>query len=108
MIFYLSIFSPMRWLRYGCYAGMTVMTLFYTSIWVAQLYITTPQDGKSWVEDFEPTWYYKSVTIALPSTAGSFLFDIYIFVLPVAGVMQLHMSPRRKLETSVMFLSGLA
>lgn len=48
------------------------------------------------------------MNLATPLTAVSLVFDIYIFVLPITGVMQLQMSRRRKMAVSAMFLSGFA
>ena len=97
----------MRWLRYGCYGGIVVMTLFYTSYWIVQVYYTTPENGQSWLQDFETPRYSISETkLATPLTTLSLVFDIYIFVLPIAGVMRLQMSLRRKLGISAMFVSG--
>ncbi len=108
MLLYLQIFRPNLWLRYGCYLGIGTMTLFYMGIWIAQIYLTSPKPGQSWQDDFKSPRYLKSLDIAVPLTAASLVFDVYIMVLPIAGVMQLQMSLRRKLETSAMFVTGFA
>lgn len=108
MLLYLQIFGPNRWLRYGCYLGISVMTIVYLAFWIAQVYFTSPEPGQSCLDDFSSPRYLKSLDIATPLTAVSLVLDVYIFALPIAGVMQLHMSLRRKLEVSVMFISGFA
>ena len=108
MLLYPQIFGLMRWLRYGCYIGIVVMTLFYVSYWIVQVYFTTPEHGQSWLQDFESPRYSNAMKVAIPLTSLSLVFDIYIFVLPIAGVLRLQMSRRRKLAISAMFISGLA
>lgn len=84
------------------------MTLFYTSYWIAQVHISTPEHGQLWLEDFETSRYSKFSELAVPLGSVGLVFDVYIFVLPIAGVTQLQMSLRRKLEVSAMFFSGFA
>lgn len=107
MLLYLQIFGPMRWLRYGCYSGIVIMTLFYVPFWIVQVYYTTPENGQSWLQDFEtPRYSISESNLAIPLTTLSLVFDIYIFVLPIAAVMRLQMSRQRKLGISAMFISG--
>lgn len=108
MLLYLQIFWPNVWLRYGCYLGIGIMTLFYMAVWIAQVYLTSPEPGQSWQDDFRSPKYFKSLDIPIPLAAVSLVFDVYIFVLPIAGVVRLQMSLRRKLETCAMFVSGFA
>ena len=109
MLLYLQIFRPMRWLRYGCYSGIVVMTLFYLSFWIVQLYCSTPANGQSWLQDFEtPRYSVSESKFTIPLAALNLVFDLYIFVLPIAAVMRLQMSRQRKLATSAMFVSGFA
>ena len=108
MLLYLQIFGPMRWMRWSCYSGITIMTLFYTSYWIAQVYISTPEHGQSWLEDFKTSRYSEFSKMAVPLGSVNLVFDVYIFVLPIAAVNRLQMSLRPKLAVSAMFLSGLA
>ncbi len=108
MLLYLQIFRPNLWLRYGCYLGIGIMTLFYLGIWMARMYKASPKPGQSWQDHFNSPRYSKATNIAIPLTSVSLVFDLYIILLPIAGVMQLQMSLKRKLETSAMFVSGFA
>ena len=108
MFLYLQIFGPMRWLRWSCYNGITIMTLFYASYWIVQVYVSTPEHGQSWLEDFKLSRYSVFSKLAVPLGSVNLVFDVYIFILPIAAVSRLQMSLRRKLEVSAMFLSGLA
>lgn len=108
MLMYLKIFGPMRWLRWTCYAGITGMTLFYTSYWVDQLYVSTPQHGQSWLEVFSTARYFERIKLGVPLGIVGLVFDVYLFVLPIAGVIQLQMPLRRKVEVSAMFFTGFA
>ena len=84
------------------------MTLFYTSYWIVQVYLSTPEHGQSWPEDFESSRFSEFKNLVVPLGGVNLAFDVYIFILPIAAVNRLQMSLRRKLEVSAMFLSGLA
>lgn len=108
MLLFLQIFRPNRWLRYSCYFGIGIMTLVYLAFWLTQVYLTSPSPKQSWQELVRTPRYFKWLNIGIPIGAASLVFDVYILLLPIAGVMQLQMSLRRKLETSAMFASGFA
>lgn len=85
------------------------MTLFYVSFWIVQVYYSTPENGQSWLQDFEsPRATIAGTKFTIPLTTLNLVFDIYIFVLPIAAVMRVQMSRQRRLATSAMFVSGFA
>ena len=108
MFLYLQIFAPVLWMRFCCYAGGAVITLFYIPSAIAQLYYTTPRPGESWAESFQNPLYDKTYNLIIPITAVGLVFDLFILILPIAAVLQLQMSLRRKLCVSLMFMTGFA
>ena len=81
------------------------MTLFYTSYWIVRQY------AGAWTvlaRRFKTSRYSEFSALAVPLGSVNLVFDIYIFILPIAAVTRLQMSLQRKLEVSAMFLSGLA
>lgn len=45
--------------------------------------------------------------MTIPIASGSLVLDLYIFLLPIAGIWNLNMSLQRKLGVIVMFMTGL-
>ncbi|MCJ1267975.1 hypothetical protein MMC22_007861 [Lobaria immixta] len=48
-----------------------------------------------------------SIRLAIPYAWGCLLLDIYIFILPIAGIWNLQMSLKHKLGVMVVFMTGL-
>ena len=105
-LMYLQIFRPMKWLRYGAYIGAVVNVLFYLCILIVTLVLTVPAPGQTWQEAIQTNRSVHSVTVAMYSSSGSLLLDIYILVLPVAGVSKLKLTAKRKLGVIAIFLTG--
>jgi hypothetical protein len=106
-IFYLQLFRPFKWLRYCCYAGIVVTVACFISLLVAQMALATPHPGESWLEmDLDPRELESLHYLSIPITAISFGLDVYTFVLPIAGVSRLNLTPRRKFGVIFVFLTG--
>lgn len=108
-IFYMHIFRPLRWLRVCCWLGIIFTTVCFTGFWIAQMALQTPHPGESWLQmDTDPRELYSLQHLSIPITAVSFVIDVYTFILPIAGVSSLQLTPRRKAGVILIFLTGLA
>ncbi|KAL8762522.1 MAG: hypothetical protein Q9184_001482 [Pyrenodesmia sp. 2 TL-2023] len=105
-LLYIQIFRPMKWLRYCSYAGALVNVLFYVSILVATLVFTAPAPGQTILEAVQSPRQSKARSMSLYVAAGSFILDVYILVLPIAGVSKLQLPTRRKLGVMAIFFTG--
>ena len=97
----------MKWLRYSCYAGMTFTILLYTAILAATLALTIPGPGQTFLQTVESSRGTESVNMTIYVGSFSLTLDIYILVLPIAGVSKLQLPLRRKLGVIAVFLTGL-
>ena len=104
---YLQIFRPMKRLRYGSYVGAVVNVLFYVCILIVTLAYTVPAPGQTWQESIQTARSVHSVTMSPYVSSGSLVLDVYILVLPIAGVSKLQLTIRRKMGVIVIFLTGL-
>ena len=105
-LLYLQLFRPILWLRYSSYGGATFTVLFYTALIIFTLVLTSPAPGQSWQEAslrpgqqavLRPTVGLACVGLAL---------DIFILVLPIAGVSRLQLSRKRKIGVISVFMTG--
>ena len=97
----------MRWLRIGAIVGAVVTTLFYVSFTIMLFVFSTPRLGQTFVAHLQTGEYFKSITVSIPMAAVGFAIDLYILILPIAGVYQLKLSTRRKIEVSLVFMTGI-
>jgi hypothetical protein len=96
----------MKWLRYCSYAGATINVLFYFSIFVATLAFTAPGPRQTWQEAFKNPREQGALKVTLPIASISLILDVYILVLPIAGVSKLQLQTRRKIGVMSVFLTG--
>ncbi|KAI9660585.1 MAG: hypothetical protein M1821_009937 [Bathelium mastoideum] len=105
-LFYLQLFRPMKRLRYSCYGGIAITTVFYVTYMVVTLAATTPSPGQSWAESEMNTRYIETFRWSIPSASVSLVLDICILVLPMAAISKLQLSRNRKFGLAAIFLTG--
>ena len=95
----------MKWLRYSSYAGATFTALFYAAIVIWVLSVISPAPGETWQDTTHEN--QRMIPEAVWIACVGLVLDIYILLLPIAGVKQLHMSRKRKLSIIAVFSTGL-
>ena len=105
-LLYIQVFRPLKWLRYGSYAGAIVNVLFYFSILVATLAFTVPAPGQTMQQAVQSPRQNRALSVTIPIACVSLVLDVYILVLPIAAVSQLQLSTRRKLGVIAVFMTG--
>ena len=106
-LLYLHIFYQNTKLKFCIYAGAFISTVFYIGIGITLFIRITPRHGMSLLEIILTTYFRKINRLALPASAVGLGIDLYILILPIEGVMQLHMPIRRKLGVCIIFLTGI-
>lgn len=101
------MFSPFRWLRWGCYFGLFVNWGFYIAITIASIYYQAPNPGQTWQEGLMNDRYTDVFGLSIPTAAGSLILDVYIFVLPLVAVSKLQLTASKKLGVIAVFTTGL-
>ena len=103
-LLYLQIFRLNDNLRWAIYIGAFVTTSFYASTTIAQFGLVTPGRGKSFASAVIGNPAVPRISYAL----GVFgiVTDLYILLLPIAGVLRLQIAKRRKVGVILVFLSG--
>ncbi|KAA8566346.1 hypothetical protein EYC84_008929 [Monilinia fructicola] len=106
-ILYLQVFSQLQWLRICAWFGLATTALTYTVLTIIVFVFSTPRHGESWLTH-QTSEAEKHITqLSVPQSAIGLILDLYILVLPMAGVSSLRMSPRRKFGVMSMFFSGV-
>ena len=95
----------MKWLRYGSYAGATFTALFYAAIVIWVLSITSPAPGETWQKATHDSQGMLSEAVWIACVG--LVLDVYILLLPIAGVNQLQMARKRKVGIFAVFSTGL-
>ena len=104
MLLYLRIFAVKQTMRYWIWAGIGLQVVVYTATTACAIAIEivcTPESaGKnSFCEN-----QYKNVVF---QGVFSFVTDFYVLILPIKLVLDLQLSPRRKIGVMILFGTGL-
>ena len=105
-LLYLKIFAPVKWLRVGIYAGLIVTVVVYIAFSIALLVYITPHRGQSWLQLYQDPRSFDVVKLSVPLSCISLGIDLYIFLFPIVGVVQLQLSNKRKLGVIAIFMTG--
>ena len=105
-LMYIQIFRPFKWLRYLSYAGAIVTILFYFSALVATLAWQIPSPGQTLVASLQNPRTARAFNITYPVGSVGLALDVYILILPIAGVSKLQLPFRRKIGVMAVFLTG--
>ena len=105
---YLQIFQPFKWLRICVYFGVTVTTLFYVATEIFWIVATTPRKGQTFASVAASPTELRVLDLSVPTAAVGLGIDVYLLVLPVTAVMQLHLPTRHKIGVILIFLTGIA
>lgn len=107
-LFYIQISRPMKWLRYASYAGAAVNVVFYVTMVIVTIAVTCPIAGQPVELQIQSSRPRNGVKSFIPVSVMNLILDVYILVLPIAGVSKLQLPLRRKIGVMAMFLTGLA
>jgi hypothetical protein len=106
-IMYLQIFKPMRWLRICVYVGGGLTMAFHVAIIIVNLYYMAPRPGETWLSHYTGPLPPKATVVGIPLAVVGFAIDIYLLVLPIAAIIQLQLSTKRKVWTILIFMTGI-
>lgn len=102
-LLYFQIFWPSTWLRKHIYMGAGLTTAFYLSVGIAQFVLGAPVPSLS---PSSENWYHQATVLSIIMSAVGFAIDLYILILPIGGVWQLHLTTRRKVGVMLIFMTG--
>lgn len=106
-LLYLWIFRQNAWTKMGVYIGAFITTIFYLGVGIARLVLVTPSHGTPWMESVLRKQQDRSADLSVPQAAVGLGIDLYILILPIGRVSQLHISTRRKIQVCLVFTTGI-
>lgn len=104
---YRQVFGPMRWMRISANVGALLTTLFYVSMSMCAIILTTPRRGETWLQHEGSHLERLNIKISIPQSCVNLILDLYILILPSIAVAKLQMAPRRKIGIILIFMTGL-
>ncbi|KAF2676574.1 hypothetical protein K458DRAFT_437229 [Lentithecium fluviatile CBS 122367] len=110
-LLYLRLFKPNALTRWLVYIGIAACGIMYSVSIILNTVLVVPSKNEG---DSTLAWTTKAQKFAGPSLSlaiaqGAFgsVSDIYLLVVPVQSVFNLHMPTSRKLGVSAIFMTGL-
>ena len=106
-LLYHRLFGLHKWIRYLTYIGIGASFAVYTASVGVNGYLCLPHRGEQWVQaGLSPRCHRQLVWVAYVRGPFNVLSDLYLLVLPLPAVWQLHASLKKKLGISGIFLTG--
>jgi hypothetical protein len=102
LFLYLRLFGVYRYLRIMVYVGIGTTILLHGVATVVAMALCTTDSALTYVKCSGTT-----TTIALVSSAGNVVSDLYILTIPCLAVWNLHLDTTRKLGVLAVFSAGL-
>ena len=106
-LLYYRVFSLHHWTKIAIYIGIGVTFLFYFATGVANLVLCIPRRNESWTSTPYVERCYRAEVMGDVQGVFGLVSDLYIFVLPLPALYRLHMSFKKKMGITAVFLTGL-
>ena len=111
MLFYLRLFKLDKVTRWLVYGGILATGLFYSVVSIIYTVLQSPpldqpQTDILWMTQSLKHMAFSKNLVVMQGVYGA-LSDIYLLVIPIRSIFQLHLPFRRKLGISSIFLIGI-
>ena len=106
-LLYYRIFALNRWMKIAIYLGILINFLIYLSSIIVLGVLCTPQQHKSWNSPAYAARCQRSLVMGEILGIFGLVSDLYIYILPLPVVFRLHMSLKKKIGVTAVFLTGL-
>ena len=106
-LLYYQVFSLDHWTKIAIYIGIIFTSLFYLATGVTNLVLCVPWRNESWTSTPYVERCYRAEVMGDIQGVFGLVSDLYIFVLPLPILYTLHMSFKKKIAVTAVFLTGL-
>lgn len=106
-LMYLGIFEALRWMKICVYIGATFCSAFYLAGTILLFYLSTPFGSETFKTVYFSDRQDMFLSVGIPMAAISLGIDIYLFILPLFAVSNLHIPTKKKILVMVGFAVGL-
>ena len=109
-LFYMEIFSRLRWLRYLGWLGIVFTGMCSVASMVGFLVICTPRTGQGQLDYmavvFSPQCGRSPLVLTLQAVVN-LVSDLYLLILPLPAIWNLHLPTRKKLGIAAIISTGI-
>lgn len=106
LMLYWHVFHPNKAMRYLIWAGILINTMVYSAFLGAQILVWTPSTGKPWFATSTSAGVPTAVILAVAQSGFNVISDVYLFILPFGGLLNLSLSARQKVGVGAIFMTG--
>lgn len=108
LLLYLEIFKVNKQARFTVAIGLTIITAQCLMTIIGNCILCVPEPGDSWLIASSTEKCRVTATLyGVIISAMSVFSDLYVIVIPLPVIWQLHMARRKKIGVSVIFITGL-
>ena len=106
-LLYYRLFSRHQWIRYMVYLGIGSAFALYTAGMIVYGYLCLPRRGQSWIEaGLSSRCHEQFIMVGYIRGPFNVLSDLFLLLLPLPAVWQLHLPLGKRLGISGIFLTG--
>ena len=109
---FVDIFGTVKWLRYLAWFGIVAMGAFYILLIINLAVLCAPSTGYGQADYFAALGSPSCMAGFKPNViiggAGNIVSDVFILVLPLPAIWQLHLPTAKKLGVTAIIMTGLA
>ncbi|MCJ1266643.1 hypothetical protein MMC22_006528 [Lobaria immixta] len=108
LILYLRLFSPDRLIRSLICLGMGYTLLANSIVTISFGALCAPRKTQSFLEAYQTSQCVSNIdNLTITTSVVNLVGDIYILILPIAPVLKLKLSTRKKIAVVGVFMTGL-
>ena len=106
-LLYYRLFSCRKWVRYLVYLGIGATAATYTATTIVYGYACLPRRGQDWIEaGLSSRCHQEFSMICFVRGPFNLLSDLYLLLVPLPAIWQLHLPLRKRLGIAGIFLTG--
>lgn len=108
LLLYYRLFGRHCWIKYLVYFGIGTMAVMYTAATIVFGCLCIPRTGQSWVEvGLSPKCHKQLIMVSYVLGPFNIISDLYLLLMPLPAVWQLHLPLRKRVGITGVFLTGL-
>lgn len=106
-LLYYRLFSRHQWMRNLVYLGIGATAASYFATMIVFGYLCLPRRGQGWIETvLSPRCHKQFIVTSYFRGPFNVLSDVYLLLLPLPAVWNLHLPLRKRIGIAGIFLTG--
>lgn len=106
-LLYYRLFAVHRWMKNLIYLGIGSTAMVYSAGTIVYGCLCIPHRGQSWIEAvLSPRCHKQFIMVSYIGSPFNLLSDLYLLLLPLPAIWQLHAPLRKRTGIACIFLTG--